>query len=191
MASTETSELLSRARAGDGAAFAALAAPSLPLLLRVAGRYTRTREDAEEVVQEALLKASSHLANYRGEAAFSTWLVRIAMNEALMAARRKRLDMVPLEEIHVESFRCAAVWTGESRTPEQQFASAEAVRQIYTRIGQMRPAYRVVLTLKADDKSHEEIAQRLEIPLRTVRVRLHRARRELRRLLEEERQEQP
>lgn len=179
-------ELLSRAQAGDGAAFAALVRPSLPVLLRMAARYARNEADAEELVQQALLNAFRHLDRYRGEAAFSTWLVRIAINEALMASRRKRPDLVSLEEMHVESYRFGAIWAGETPTPEQVFTSDEAVRTIYGLIGRMRPAYRLVLALKAGANSHQQIAERLEIPVRTVRVRLHRARRELRRMLSQE-----
>ncbi len=177
-------ELLKRAQAGDGGAFAALAAPTLPLLLRVAIRFTKSREDAEEIVQESLLSAARHLAAYRGEAAFSTWLVRITMNHALMAARRKRPETVPLETLPIQSCRICAIWREEAPTPEQVYLSEEAIRKIYGLIGRMRPAYRVVLTLKAKDQSHAEIAERLELPVRTVRLRLHRARRELKRLLE-------
>lgn len=180
--------LLRRAQSGDGAAFAALVAPSLPVLLRIAARYTRSRDDAEEIVQQALLNAFRHLDNYRGDATFSTWLVRITINEALMFSRRKRPEVVSLENVHVESHRFCAIWAGETRTPEQVVASDEAVKTIYALMGRMRPAYRVVLALKAGASSHQEIAERLDIPLRTVRVRLHRARRELRRLLSDEEQ---
>lgn len=176
--------LLERAQAGDGQAFGELAGPFRGRLLGLARRVVRNHADAEEVVQEALLKAFAHLGQYRAEAAFSTWLVRITLNEACMFLRRQRPETTPLDDLHPERWHLSGLWPAPDLDPEQICATRQIEALVRCCLDRIRPNYRIVLSLKAlDDKTHEEIAKELEIPVQTVRVRLHRARRELRRML--------
>lgn len=178
------STLLERAQAGDGAAFADLALGLYPSLMHSALRVVRNHADAEEVVQEALLKAFIHLRQYRGEAALSTWLIRITVNQGLMFLRKQKPEAVELDDTHLRTCQFWGCWSSAGRTPEEICASGETEELVRRCLERIRPPYRIVLSLKAvEDKSHQEIAEQLEIPVELVRVRLHRARREMRRLL--------
>ena len=88
----ETGGLLSRAQLGDGQAFSALVEPHFRQLYRVALRITRNHEDAEDVCQDSMLKALKHISGFEGKSRFSTWLMRIGMNEALMKLRKRRRE---------------------------------------------------------------------------------------------------
>lgn len=178
------STLLERAQAGDATAFADLAFGLYPSLMNSALRVVRNHADAEEVVQEALLKAYVHFSQYRGEAALSTWLIRITVNQALMFLRKHRPEAAELDDSHFRTWQFWGCWSSAGRTPEEICASGEAEELVRSCLERIRPMYRIVLSLKAvEEKSHEEIAEQLEIPVELVRVRLHRARREMRRLL--------
>lgn len=176
--------LLERAQAGDGAAFTDLALGFYPSLMHSARRVVRNHADAEEVVQEALLKAFVHLRQYRGEAALSTWLIRITVNQGLMFLRKQKPEAAELDDTHFRTWQFWGCWSSAGRTPEEICASEETEALVRRCLDRIRPTYRIVLSLKAlDEKSHEEIAEQLDIPVELVRVRLHRARREMRRLL--------
>src|SRR4051794_16171323 len=91
--------LVERARNGDGDAFAELVSHYERRVFRMAKQITQSQEDAEDVLQEAFLKAYSHLDSFQGQSKFYTWLVRIAVNEALMKLRKRKSDKtVSLDE---------------------------------------------------------------------------------------------
>ena len=83
-------QLVAAAKSGDESAFEILIKRQERKVFRVALRYTRVREDAEDIVQETFQKAFVHLQKFEGKSSFSTWLTRIAINEALMSLRRRR-----------------------------------------------------------------------------------------------------
>src|SRR5260370_34425439 len=83
-------QLVAAAKSGDESAFEILVKRQERKVFRVALRYTRVREDAEDIVQETLQKAFVHLQKFEGKSSFSTWLTRIAINQALMSLRRRR-----------------------------------------------------------------------------------------------------
>ena len=85
-------ELVNRAREGDAAAFGALIRPYEARIFRLAMSITQNREDAEDVLQEAFLKAYEHLDQFQGNSKFYTWIVRIAVNQALMKLRKRKSD---------------------------------------------------------------------------------------------------
>lgn len=90
-------ELLKAARSGDAEAFQTLAAGTAPVIFRRALAITSNHHDAEDVLQETMLKGFTHISEFKGDSQLSTWLVRIGMNEAIMTLRKRRHD-VPLEE---------------------------------------------------------------------------------------------
>src|SRR5580704_3238318 len=90
--SIEESALIQRAKAGDEKAFSLLLRPYLRLSYHVALRITGNREDAEDASQQSLLKAYTHISQFQGDSQFSTWLTRIAINEALMKLRKRRSE---------------------------------------------------------------------------------------------------
>jgi len=175
---SEEATLLESARAGDSAAFECLAMPHWGALLRVAQRILRNREDAEDAVQTAFLDAFRNLNGFHGHSRFSSWLTRIAVNAALMrlrVSRRKR--ETSLDEL---------TETGETRTrfqlvetrlnPEQEYLSKEGRVLLEKGLKKLRPLYVEVLHLRnVQELSTKETARILELPMGTVKARLHRA----------------
>jgi RNA polymerase sigma-70 factor (ECF subfamily) len=152
-------------------------------VFRIAQHITQNREDAEDVVQDAFLKAYTNLGQFQGQSKFYTWLVRIAVNEALMRLRRRRPErMVSLDEdVKTEEDsmpREIADWTPN---PEQQYNQAE-LKDILSRTIQGLPtSFRTVFVLRdVEGLSTEETAEALGLSIPAVKSRLLRARLQLR-----------
>ncbi len=179
----DESVLVDAARKGDIAAFEELVRRYDRNVFRIAQHITQNREDAEDVVQDAFLKAYQNLGQFQGQSKFYTWLVRIAVNEALMRLRRRRPErMVSLDEdVKTEEDsmpREIADWTPN---PEQQYNQAE-LKDILTRTIQGLPAsFRTVFVLRdVEGLSTEETADALGLSIPAVKSRLLRARLQLR-----------
>lgn len=175
--------LVRAAKAGDIAAFEQLVRRYDRNVFRIAQHITQNREDAEDVVQDAFLKAYENLKNFQEQSKFYTWLVRIAVNEALMRLRRRRPErMVSLDEdVKTEEDsmpREVADWTPN---PEQQY-SQEELRDILQRTIQGLPSsFRTVFVLRdVEGLSTEETAEALGLSIPAVKSRLLRARLQLR-----------
>jgi RNA polymerase sigma-70 factor, ECF subfamily len=180
---TEELVLVNAARAGDVSAFEELVRRYDRNVFRIAQHITQNREDAEDVVQDAFLKAYENLDQFQGQSKFYTWLVRIAVNEALMKLRKRRPErMVSLdEEVKTEDDalpREVADWTPN---PEQQYTQAE-LRDILSRTIQgLPPGFRTVFVLRdVEGLSTEETAEALDLSIPAVKSRLLRARLQLR-----------
>ena len=153
--------LVRAAKAGDISAFEQLVRRYDRNVFRIAQHITQNREDAEDVVQDAFLKSYENLKNFQEQSKFYTWLVRIAVNEALMRLRRRRPErMVSLDEdVKTEEDsmpREVADWTPN---PEQQYSQAE-LREILTKTIQGLPSsFRTVFVLRdVEGLSTEETA---------------------------------
>lgn len=175
--------LVDRARAGDTAAFTDLVARYERKIFRLAKHITQNDEDAEDVLQETFLKAYSNLDTFQGQSKFYTWIVRIAVNEALMKLRKRKSDRtVSLDEPQDTGeevvAREIAVWDGD---PEQKY-SQEELREILERaIESLKPSFRTVFVLRdIEELSTEETAESLGISVPAVKSRLLRARLQLR-----------
>lgn len=171
--------LLASARAGDPAAFECLVMPHWDALLRITQRILRNREDAEDAVQTALLDAFRNLNGFHGRSRFSSWLTRIAMNAALVrlrGSRRKR--ETSLDDITEAGDPRARFQPVETRlNPEQEYLSKEARVLVQKGLKRLRPLYVEVLRLRGlQELSAKETARMLELPIGTVKARLHRAR---------------
>src|SRR6202041_2034560 len=175
--------LVQAAKRGDDSAFADLVSRYDPNVVRIAQHITQNREDAEDVVQEAFLKAYGNLKQFQEQSKFYTWLVRIAVNEALMKLRRRRPERtVSLdEEIKTEDDSLPREIADWSPNPEQQYNQAE-LREILTRTIQgLPPGFRTVFVLRdVEGLSTEETAAALELSVPAVKSRLLRARLPLR-----------
>ena len=171
--------LVVEAKAGSYGAFEELVDRYERKIYRLGANITGNSEDAEDVLQEAFLKAFQHLPDFRADSRFYTWLVRIAVNEALMKLRKRRSDRsVPVED-HLDEDgeivpREFADW---KPNPEQQFAQAE-IEMILRNAAQALPsAYRTVFLLRdVEDLSTAETAEVLGLTEGTVKARLFRAR---------------
>ncbi len=182
-ASFDESTLVSRARGGDNRAFAELVKRYEARIFRLAQHITQNREDAEDVLQETFLKAYEHLDQFQGNSKFYTWIVRIAVNQALMKLRRRKTDRsVSLDETidtgEDTVTREIAAWDED---PEQRFSREELGEILNSSIDSLAPAYRSVFLLRdVDDLSTEETAEALGISVPAVKSRLLRARLQLR-----------
>src|SRR5262252_6136552 len=175
--------LVQAAKKGDLEAFSELVNRYDRNVFRIAQHITQNREDAEDVVQDAFLKAYENLGQFQGQSKFYTWLVRIAVNEALMKLRRRRPErMVSLdEEVKTEDDSLPREVADWSPNPEQMYTQAE-LRDILTRTIQgLPPGFRTVFVLRdVEGLSTEETAQALELSIPAVKSRLLRARLQLR-----------
>lgn len=179
----DESELVSRAQAGEDEAFADLVSRYQSKIYRLAKNITQNNEDAEDVLQEAFLKAYSHLAGFQRNSRFYTWIVRIAVNEALMKLRKRRSDRtVPLDE-PVDTgeeavAREIAVWEDN---PEQRYSHEEMQQILDDAVDELKPDFRTVFVLRdIEELSTEETAEALGISVPAVKSRLLRARLALR-----------
>jgi RNA polymerase sigma-70 factor (ECF subfamily) len=183
-------ELVALARRGEAAAFGEIMRRNNRHLFRAARSVLRDDAEAEDVVQEAYLRAFRGLAGFRGDASLSTWLTRIALNEALGRLRRRR-DTVALEAIEAaqegEGARILMFPTAQAGgDPEGAAARREIRRLLEEAIDELPEAFRPVLVARdVDGMSVEETAQVLGVRPETVRTRLHRARRLLRAALDQ------
>ncbi|MBV1796906.1 RNA polymerase sigma factor [Siccirubricoccus sp. G192] len=183
-------ELVALARRGEAAAFCEIMRRNNRHLFRAARGVLRDDTEAEDVVQEAYVRAFRGLAGFRGEASLSTWLTRIALNEALGRLRRRR-NTVGLEAIEVAQEgggACILMFpTAQAGgDPEGAAARREVRRLLEGAIDELPEAFRLVLVARdVDGMSVEETARILGIRPETVRTRLHRARRLLRAALDQ------
>jgi RNA polymerase sigma-70 factor (ECF subfamily) len=179
----DESALVARAKSGDMGAFSDLVKHYDRRVFRMAKQITQNDDDAEDVLQETFLKAYTHLDDFQGNSKFYTWLVRIAVNEALMKLRKRRSDRtVPLDEPidtgEDEVVREIAVW-GEN--PEQQYSRDELGTILDEAVQSLKPAYRTVFILRdIEEMSIEETAEALDLSISAVKSRLLRARLQLR-----------
>jgi RNA polymerase sigma-70 factor (ECF subfamily) len=177
--------LVDLARAGDEAAIRAIVQRHNRRLFRVARAVLRDDVEAEDAVQDAYLRAFSHLASFRGEAALTTWLTRIALNEALGRLRRRR-PMVDLEKLLElgEPLETTAMMVPSPTAgidPEADAARGELRGLLEQAVDELPEAFRLVFVLRTiEEMSTEETAQHLAIKPETVKTRLHRAHRLLR-----------
>ncbi len=177
------SELVDRAQAGDVAAFTELVKHYERKIFRLAKHITQSDEDAEDVLQESFLKAYEHLGDFQRNSKFYTWIVRIAVNQALMKLRKRKTDRtVPLDE-PVDTgedmvAREIAVW---DENPEQKYSREELGGILDEAVDGLRPAFRTVFVLRdIEELSTEETAEALGISVPAVKSRLLRARLQLR-----------
>jgi RNA polymerase sigma-70 factor (ECF subfamily) len=185
-----TSELLERIRRGDADAFEAVAREQTPRLFRLALRLCGRREDAEDLVQETLVRALPALERFEGRARLSTYLVRALTNiwkNRLRARRRSRL----VEWFHGRRSGddgSEFEWepADESPSAQDRLEARDRATMIRSAVARLEPTRRLTLLLReVEELSYEEIARMTGVPVGTVRSRLARAREDLRRLVGE------
>ncbi|MGQ0485896.1 MAG: RNA polymerase sigma factor [Hyphomicrobiales bacterium] len=189
LAGRDDAQLVALARQGDEAAVRAIVRRHNRRLFRVARGVVRDDAEAEDIVQETYARAFTALANFRGTSRLSTWLTRIALNEALGRLRRRR-PTAGLEEIdrqerpdgaRIIMFPNAS-W---SDNPEAQLSRSQIGALIERAIDDLPGPYRIVFVLRAvEEMSIAETAKLLALKPETVKTRLHRARAQLRTALD-------
>ncbi len=174
---------LALARTGDAAAFANLIQRYEGKIFRLAQHITQNREDAEDVLQETFLKAYTHLDQFQGNSKFYTWIVRIAVNQALMKLRKRKTDRTVSMDEGIDTgedivTREIATW---EPSPEEQYSREELSEILDSAVQSLAPPYRTVFVLRdIEDLSTEETAAALELSIPAVKSRLLRARLQLR-----------
>jgi RNA polymerase sigma-70 factor (ECF subfamily) len=179
----DESVLVSEAKEGNYAAFEELVNRYEKKIYRLGINITGNPEDAEDVLQEAFLKAFQHLPDFREDSRFYTWVVRIAVNEALMKLRKRRtsreVSMDDSADDHGDVvIREYADW---QPNPEQQYARTELEHILQGAVKALPPGFRTVFYLRdVEGLSTEETADLLKLSAGAVKARLFRARLRLR-----------
>ena len=175
--------LVARARDGDLQAFETLVRQYERQVFRIAQHITQNKEDAEDVVQDAFLKAYEKLHQFQGNSKFYTWLVRIAVNESLMRLRKRRTGkMVSIDEdVETEEGSMPRDLADWGPDPEQMYGQSELAEILRKTIQGLPPGFRVVFTLRdIEGLSTDETAEALGLSVPAVKSRLLRARLQLR-----------
>ncbi len=177
----DDASLVERAQQRDGAAFWLIMKRHNQRLYRVAHGVLGDNAEAEDVVEEAYLRAFAHLTEFRGEARLSTWLTRIVLNEALVRRQRS------MEVLH-DPADASILTPGSARAanPEAATALAEIRRLLERAVDSLPEPFRIVFVMRdIEEMSIEETALHLGLVPQTVSTRLHRARRLLREALQD------
>ncbi|HVB55573.1 MAG TPA: sigma-70 family RNA polymerase sigma factor [Candidatus Acidoferrales bacterium] len=176
--------LVERVLAGDRRAFESLVRKHERRVFRVALAVLGNVEDAEEAMQDAFIKAYRHLDQFRGESKFTTWLTRIAVNEALQK-RQARKETVSLDEApDVESKSLPGRFEPWTSNPEKLYGKKEMRQLVERAIQALPPIYRETLVLRdIEEMSAEEAAEALGLKVPALKSRLLRARLMLREAL--------
>jgi RNA polymerase sigma-70 factor, ECF subfamily len=193
--SDEERDLVRRLREGDEYAFETLVRNFAPRMLAVARRFLPDGQDAQDVVQNALMSAVKAIHGFAQQAQLSTWLHRIVVNAALMELRNRRHRAEDSIEDLLPRFDDDGKWLNDN----SNFASLgqfsierrETRELVRKSIARLPESYRIVLLMRdIEDLDTSEIAQMLNASINAVKVRLHRARQALRPILERELREQ-
>ena len=184
-AGEDTSELplVLAAKKGDLEAFSELVKRYDRNIFRIAQHITHNEEDAQDVVQDAFLKAYRNLEQFQGNSKFYTWLVRIAVNEALMKLRRRRSDKTVSidEDVETEEGSMPREVADWGPNPEQLYGQSELSDILKKTIQGLPPGFRTVFVLRdVEGLSTEETAEMLSLSIPAVKSRLLRARLQLR-----------
>jgi RNA polymerase sigma-70 factor, ECF subfamily len=182
----EEAALILASKSGEGHAFEVLVARHQQRLLSVARRFTRIREDAEDIVQQTFQKAFVHLHKFEGKSSFSTWLTRIAINEALMFLRKRRgLREISIDDTGGDEETALGLEILDSRPgPESALLQDERSRILSAAMKKLTPRTRKTIELRElGELSTEEAARVMGLSVAVVKGRLFHGRTKLRKVL--------
>jgi RNA polymerase sigma-70 factor (ECF subfamily) len=185
----EESALVLAAKSGDGRAFEILIERHQQKILAVVRRFTYIREDAEDIVQQSFQKAFVHLHRFEGKSRFSTWLTRIAINEALMFLRRGRgLREVSIDDLSGNEETALGLEIPDSRAdPEITFLQGERSRILSAAMNRLRPGIRKAIELRElGELSIEEAARVMGLSVAALKGRVFHGRKKLHQVLKPE-----
>ena len=175
--------LIPQAESGDQRAFVELCRRYNKPLMRTIFRIVRNHDDAEDIVQDTMLSAYEHLNGFRGQSSFSTWIIRIGINKALMLLRKRKMHPeVTFDSVSSDS---SAFETREHRdpspNPEECYAARQTYRLVWQAVTRLRTDLRCIVERHlTDESSIAELADALGITPSAAKSRLMRARRSLR-----------
>ena len=184
--SADDQRLIAECLAGDAAAFGGLVRRYQERLFNTVIRLVDNAEDAHDVVQEAFLNAYQSLDGFKGDSLFFTWLYRIAVNTAISMRRKQRVS-ISIDSGRNGEHPIEPPDLSEQSRPGHALEQAEQERRIQIALARLSPEHRAVLVMKdMEGQKYETMAEILQVPIGTIRSRLHRARLELRQLLEQD-----
>ncbi|BCG97940.1 RNA polymerase sigma factor [Mesorhizobium sp. 131-2-1] len=184
IAASSDLELARRAVARDGAAFRTIIKTHNQRLYRIARGVVRNDAEAEDIVQEAYVRAFAHLESFRGDASLGTWLSRIVINEALGRLRKRRRTVAMPENSQAEIIPFPL---NPSDDPERTMAQRQILQLVERATDSLPDVYRMVFVARViEGLSIEETSELLGVRPQTVKTRLHRARALLRKALDDQ-----
>lgn len=174
-------DLVARAQRGEEVAFAAIFEAHKRRVYSLCLRITGSCEDAEDITQEIFLKVFRKISTFRGDSAFSTWLYRLGINEALMHLRKNRIEHVPLPDVDGRQEGPARAEFG--REDLQLIGTVDRIN-LNTAIGKLSLGFRTAIVLyDVGGYEHTEIARMMNCSVGNSKSQLHKARRKLREIL--------
>ena len=179
-------ELVVAAKGGDEVAFETLFNRHQRKIFAIAFRYARVREDAEDIVQQTFQKAFVHLQKFEGKSSLSTWLTRIAINQALMLLRSRRaLREVVIDDSSGDEETTPALELADTNPdPEARFLQREKTQILSAAMRQLRPGMRRAIELRElGELSNRDTAAYLGVSIGAVKARVFHARRKLAQVL--------
>ena len=181
----EEAQIIGQALDGDQKAYAVLVDKHQAAIFHIINRIVHNDEVARDLVQETFMKAFSSLATYRSEYRFSTWLYKIAANSSIDHLRKKRIQALSLDRPVETADGTMEIEVPDTKyDPEMDLVRKQQRFSIEEAIDSLPDKYREVINYRhRDDKSYEEIADLLSIPVGTVKARIFRARELLKRKL--------
>jgi RNA polymerase sigma-70 factor (ECF subfamily) len=182
--SADDQRLIAECLEGRTAAFGELVRRHQDRLFNTVFRLVGNAEDALDVVQEAFLHAYQSLAGFKGDSLFFTWIYRIAINTAI-SLKRKQRSIISIDAGAEQGGGIDPLDSSEFSQPEHALEMAEEEKLLQDALNRLSPEHRTVLIMKdIEGQKYEVMAEVLEVPIGTIRSRLHRARMELRELLQ-------
>jgi RNA polymerase sigma-70 factor (ECF subfamily) len=173
-------ELVIAAQKGDSCALGELFGRHQKILCRFARRYTANADEAQDLVQEAMLRAFRNMGRFRGESRFVTWLTSIVINTAISSNKRreKHIHWMALDEQEGEETRfCMRSLRDVRRNPEEECSRRELRGLLRREVSKLHPKYQFILkACDLDERSIKEVAHSLGMQLGSAKSRLHRAR---------------
>jgi RNA polymerase sigma-70 factor (ECF subfamily) len=184
----EDKELIVLAQKGDERAYRTLLTKYERAVFNICLKMVRNREEARDLSQEAFMKVFSMLDRYNPSYAFSNWLFKITSNLCIDSMRKRRVSTLPMDEpIQSSKGEFERQYASPTDTPDKTLAKKERMALLARAIDSLPDHYRIMIVLRhQQDLSYEEIAETLDVPLGTVKARIHRAREMLKSRLENE-----
>lgn len=174
----EDSRLIRRALRGDDAAYKRLMTKYHDAIANFIGRMVRDREQVEDLTQESFIKAFASLKSFNDEFAFSTWLYKIATNNAIDYIRKKKLQMYSIDKpVEAADSEYAFELPDDSYEADRAIIADQRARMLEAAIAELPEKYQRVIQLRhVEERSYEEIAKALRLPIGTVKAHIFRAR---------------
>ncbi len=180
-------ELVKKAKAGDGRAYDQLMEMYHDAVFNIILRMVRNRQEAEDLTQETFIKAYNSINSFNEEYAFSTWLFKIASNHCIDFFRKRKLVTYSMDEpVKYKDDEIAHEYADNEPTVDKEMVASEKSKMIRQAIEKLPDKYRMAIILRHhEEKSYEEIAEILNLPLGTVKARIFRAREMLKKILKD------